>query len=197
MSKARIVAATVLLCAGVWFAPAFADEYRDFYQLYKSGDPAQALERIEAYLAQKPHDSRTRFLKGVILAEQLRRTEAIAVFTELTQDFPELPEPYNNLAVLYAAQGDYPRARETLEMAVRTNPGYATAYENLGDVYAMLASQAYDKAVKLDRNNGTAPRKLEITRELFTIKAPAAEAAAGAPTPIAPKTSKPGLRRFQ
>ena len=80
---------------------------------------------------------------------------------------------------------------------MRTNPGYATAYENLGDVYAMLASQAYDKAVKLDRNNGSAPRKLEITRELFTIKAPATEAAAGAPPPIAPKPSKPGLRRFQ
>jgi Flp pilus assembly protein TadD len=171
MPKARIAMLAAILYAGLWFAPAFADEYRDVYQLYKSGNPGQALERIDAHLAHKPHDSRMRFLKGVILTEQVRRPEAIAVFTELTQDFPELPEPYNNLAVLYAAQGNYLRARETLEMAVRTHPGYATAYENLGDVYAMLASQAYEKAAQLDRNNVTAPRKLAMTRELFTVKA--------------------------
>ena len=170
------IAVAALSCASLWIAPALADEYRDFYQLYKSGNAVQALERIDAYLAQTPRDSRTRFLKGVILAEQGRRPEAIAVFTELTQDFPELPEPYNNLAVVYAAQGNYQRARETLEMAVRTNPSYATAYENLGDVYAMLASQAYEKSAQFDRGNRTAARKLEITRELFSVKAaPAAK----------------------
>jgi len=175
MPRPRIAVVAALLCAGLWLAPALADQYSDLYQLYKSGNSAQALERIDAYLAQKPRDSRARFLKGVILTEQTRRDEAIAVFTELTQDFPELPEPYNNLAVLYAAQGNYPRARETLEMAVRTHPGYATAYENLGDVYAMLASHAYEKASQLDRSNATATRKLELTRELFTVKvAPAA-----------------------
>jgi tetratricopeptide (TPR) repeat protein len=171
----RLTGVAALICASLQHAPALADEYRDLYQLYRSGDPVQALERIDAYLAQQPRDSRVRFLKGVILAEQARRPEAIAVFTELTQDFPELPEPYNNLAVVYAAQGNYARARETLEMAVRTHPGYATAYENLGDVYAMLASGAYEKAAQLDRANTTAPRKLALTRELFAVKPPAAK----------------------
>lgn len=180
MLKPRIAAAVALLCAGLWFAPAVADEYRDLYQLYKDGHAAQALERIDAYLARKPRDARARFLKGVVLTEQGSRPEAIAAFTELTQDFPELPEPYNNLAVLYAAQGNYQRARETLEMAVRTHPGYATAYENLGDVYAMLASQAYDKAAQLDRKNASAPRKLRMTRELFSVTAPPGAAAPSA-----------------
>ncbi|HEY7760973.1 MAG TPA: tetratricopeptide repeat protein [Burkholderiales bacterium] len=168
-----------LLCGALRLAPALADEYRDLYQLYKQGD-AQALERIDAYLAKQPRDARARFLKGVILTDQKRRDEAIALFSELTQDFPELPEPYNNLAVLYAAQGEYTRAREVLEMAVRNYPAYATAHENLGDVYAMLASQAYDKAVQADPKNTTAPVKLRLVRELFSVKAPPAEAASGA-----------------
>jgi Flp pilus assembly protein TadD len=172
--------AALLLCGALRLAPALADKYRDLYQLYKQGDTAQALERIDAYLASQPRDARARFLKGVILTDQKRRDEAITVFTGLTQDFPELPEPYNNLSVLYAAQGDYERAREVLEMAVRNYPGYATAHENLGDVYAMLASQAYDKAVQADPKNTTAPIKLRMVRELFSVKAPPPEAAPGA-----------------
>ena len=172
--------AALLLCGALRLAPALADEYRDLYQLYKQGETAQALERIDVYLAKQPRDARVRFLKGVILADAKRRDEAIAVFTELTQDFPELPEPYNNLAVLYAAQGHYQRAREVLEMAVRNYPGYATAHENLGDVYAMLASQAYDKAAQLDPKNTTARTKLGLTRELFAVKPPPAETAPGA-----------------
>jgi tetratricopeptide (TPR) repeat protein len=82
--------------------------------------------------------------------------------------------------VLYAAQGNYERAREVLEMSVRTNPSYATAYENLGDVHAMLASQAYDKAAQLDPKNTTAPTKLRLVRELFSVKAPPAETAPSA-----------------
>jgi len=172
--------AALLLCGAFRLAPALADEYRDLYQLYQQGEPAQALARIDTYLLQQPRDARARFLKGVILAEQKRRDEAIAVFTELTQDFPELPEPYNNLSVLYAAQGNYERAREVLEMAVRNYPDYATAHENLGDVYAMLASQAYDKAAQADPKNTTAPVKLRMVRELFSVKPPPAEAAPGA-----------------
>src|SRR5690348_15108024 len=97
-----------------------ADDYQESSRLYKEGKRAEALERVNAFLAQHPRDSRARFLKGVILAEQNKSAEAIVVFTELTEEYPELPEPYNNLAVLYANQGDYEKARKSLEMAIRT-----------------------------------------------------------------------------
>jgi len=117
-------------------------------------------------LATKPRDPQARFLKGVILTEQGNMKEAIEIFTRLTQDYPDLPEPYNNLAVIYASQGQYDRARSTLEQAIRTHPSYATAYENLGDVYAKLASQAYGKALQLDGSNAGAQNKLALVREL-------------------------------
>ncbi len=165
---ARALAATALVLGCNGPALAQGDGLAQASQLLKQGDLGRALDRVDAYLSTRPRDARGRFLKGVILAEQRKPNEAIKVFTELTFDYPELAEPYNNLAVLYAAQGAYDKARAALEMAVRTNPSYAAAHENLGDIYAQMASQAYDKAAKLDRSNKTAPAKLNLVRELLS-----------------------------
>jgi len=155
--------ALVLQCA-----PAAADNYDDASRLFKQGNHAAALEKIEAAITANPRDARARFLKGVILTEQNKPDDAIKVFTALTDDYPELPEPYNNLAVLYASQGQYDKARKSLEMAIRTHPSYAIAHENLGDVYAKMASEAYDKALQLDRGNAAAQTKLAMIKDLFS-----------------------------
>jgi Flp pilus assembly protein TadD len=145
-----------------------ADEQADVTQLMRSGQHAQALARAEQYLAGKPRDPQMRFLKGVVQSEMGRSADAIATFTQLSQDYPELPEPYNNLAVLYAAQSQFDKARAALEMAVRTNPGYAVAHENLGDVYARLATQSYSRAQQLDPAGTSASTKLALIRQLLT-----------------------------
>src|SRR5438477_12305002 len=146
--------------------PARADDLDDASKLLKAGQRDQALERVNRVLAQKKDDPKARFLKGVILTEQGSTREAIDTFTKLTQDYPNLPEPYNNLAVIYAGQGEYDKARAALEQSIRTHPSYATAYENLGDVYAKLASQAYDKALQIDSANAGAKNKLALVRDL-------------------------------
>ena len=164
------------LCGLLGAAAAQADELQDANALLKAGQHQQALERVNKALAAKPRDPQARFLKGVIFTEQGNTKEAIEIFTKLTQDFPELPEPYNNLAVIYAAQGQYEKARAALEQSIRTHPSYATAYENLGDVYAKLASQAYDKALQLDKSNTGAQNKLSLVREIARGPAPVAAA---------------------
>ena len=157
--------------------------------MLKAGQVQQALERVNRVLASKKNDPQARFLKGVILTEQGNTREAIEIFTKLTQDYPDLPEPYNNLAVIYAGQGQYDKARETLEKSIRTHPSYATAYENLGDVYAKLASQAYGKALQLDATNTGAKNKLSLVRELV---GPAVQTqVAQAKEPAKPQPEKP------
>jgi tetratricopeptide (TPR) repeat protein len=153
------------LTTSVW---AQTDPLQDANQLFRQGQFDRAMERVNSYLGSRPKDARGRFLKGLILTEQNKPAEAIKVFTELSQDYPELPEPYNNLAVLYASQGAYDKARNALEMAIRTHPSYATAHENLGDIYAKMASQAYDKALQLDRSNQAAQGKLNLIKDLFS-----------------------------
>ena len=113
-----------------------------------------------------------RFLKGVVQSEAGRTADAIATFTLLTQEYPELPEPYNNLAVLYASRSEFDKARESLEAAVRANPNYATAHENLGDVYARLAATSYAKAQQLDPRNTSVAPKLALVRQLGSAPQP-------------------------
>ena len=188
-----LIAACVLM-------PVHADESADVSQLLRTGKLVEALAKADAFLAGKPNDPQMRFLKGVIQRSSGKQAEAIATFTKLTEDYPELPEPYNNLAVLYAGQGQFDKARAALEMAIRTNPSYSTAHENLGDVYARLASQAYNKALQLDGANAAVPPKLALIRELFspgnkgqrpsvTVAAAASAAAAAAPKPVASTTA--------
>lgn len=188
---ARSDLSSLILCATLLVLPASpvrADDLSDVQQLLKSGNAAEALKRADQFLATQPKDAQMRFLKGVALAEQNRANDAVSVFVKITEDFPELPEPYNNLAVLYANQGHYDKARTALEMAIRTNPSYATAYENLGDVYAKLASQAYAKALQVDAGNAAVAPKLALIRDLFT---PGGTAARTAARPVAVAAAKP------
>ena len=185
---------SILAVAFIISAPAAAraDDLQEAQQLFKAGQTPQALERVNRALAANPREPQARFLKGLIFTEQGKQAEAIDIFAKLTQDYPNLPEPYNNLAVIYASQGQYDKARSALEQSIRTHPSYATAYENLGDVYAKLASQAYGKALQLDSSNTGAQNKLPLVRELVREPAPRAVAAApAAKEPPAPAAKEP------
>src|SRR5882724_8397684 len=177
----------LVLPMALYASIAHADELQDINGLLKQGQHAKALDRVNQYLAQKPGDPNARFTKGLILAEQNKTAEAIEVFAALSRDYPALPEPYNNLSVLYASQGEYEKARQQLEKSIRTHPTYATAYENLGDVYTKLASQAYDKALQFDSSNSTAKNKLSLIRDLISSgPARGSSAASGASTGSTP-----------
>lgn len=166
MALPRFLAA-VAVCLTLVSAPALANEVQDINQQFRKGDLAGALDRANRYLAKNPKDAQARFLKGLILADQGKTNDAITVFTALTEDYPELPEPYNNLAVIYASQNKYEAARHALDMAIRAHPGYATAHENLGDLYAKMASIAYEKAQALDSTNTIAQTKLTLIRNML------------------------------
>ena len=176
----RLLALTALLGAGA----AHASDYADITQLLKAGKAAEALAKADQRLAATPRDPQLRFLRGVAQTDSGKQADAITTFTKLTEEYPELPEPYNNLAVLYANQNQLDKARTALEMAIRTNPSYATAQENLGDIYAKLASQAYNKALQLDASNANSVKpKLALIRELFSTDA---GGKAGRPAAAAP-----------
>ncbi len=187
----RLLALTALVGTGA--AQAQANDYAEITQLLKAGKAAEALTKADQRLSATPHDPQLRFLKGVAQAESGKPADAVATFTKLTEDYPELPEPYNNLAVLYANQNQLDKARTALEMAIRTNPSYATAHENLGDIYAKLASQAYNKALQLDAASATSVKpKLALIRQLFSADiAKGAKPAAAAPAPAVVATRRP------
>lgn len=158
-------------------------------KLLDSGRAQAALEKASSHVTANPTDPEGRFLQGLALAEMGRAEEAIKIFEAITLDYPDLPEPYNNLAVLRAQRGEYDKARGALEEAIRTHPSYGTAHENLGDIYTILATVAYNKALSLNGENNAVKVKLDMLRNLTSVSSTAGSPVA--PTAELPKVSAP------
>jgi len=132
----------------------------------RKGDKTGALKIADEFLATHPRDAQVRFLRAVVLGDMNRQDEVIAALESLTQDFPELPEPYNNLAVIRANQGQLASAEHYLQLAIAARPNYVTAYENLGDLYVSMAAASYEKASHLAPESSALKTKLSLAREL-------------------------------
>ena len=161
--------------------PGLTPELAEVARLIREAQYAPALAKLDSVLATDAKNPQARFLKGMVQTDEAETDAAIATFQALTEDYPELPEPYNNLAVIWAQRGEYDKARKALELALTTRPDYAIAHENLGDIYSRMASAEYDRAIALDKTNKSAQAKLSLVRELFAV----------APSSTAPKPPEP------
>jgi tetratricopeptide (TPR) repeat protein len=203
---ARIVAVTIVLHSGILLAqapppppaagelvkpaiPGLPSELAAANKLIQDGEYAEALAKIDAVLANDARNPQARFLKGVIQTGQGETEEATATFQALTEDFPELPEPHNNLAVIWAQKGRYDIAKAELETALAAHPDYAIAHENLGDIYTRLAGAEYDRALALDKTNKSAQAKLALVRQMFDV--PPSTSPPKPPVPKPAKAPKP------
>lgn len=195
-SAVRLTALSAAMAAALMCGSARADDYTDIAQLLKNGKTEQALQRTDTSLAANPRDPQMRFLRAVALTNLNRTEDAVAALRQLTEDYPELPEPYNNLAVIYARQGELEKARAALENAVRNNPDYAVAHENLGDIHVRLAYQSYAQARAKGGRAANLQPKMKLLKEVLQLSSTAAKpaqpaasapAAAEAPARGAPK----------
>lgn len=164
-----------------------ADELADVTRLRREGQPAAALAKADQFLVTQPKDAQMRFARASLLVDLKRSNEAVSALESLTEDYPDLAEPYNNVAVLYASSGEYAKARSALEQALRLRPAYATAHENLGDVYAALAASSYTSALKADPALPGVPGKLAQVRQAV---APAGAASSAGSNPPAAAPSR-------
>jgi Flp pilus assembly protein TadD len=148
---------------------AYAQGMKDARALLAQKKYDEAITKLDLLAKERPREPQARFLKGVALTDQAKVDAAIGTYRELVADFPEMPEPHNNLAVLYSRKGDLALARDELLLAVQTAPDYAIAHENLGDVYARLAAEQYDQAATLDKRSKSAAAKLKLVRDIATV----------------------------
>lgn len=156
-----------LLCLALVLGAARAADLSEVTRLQAAGQMGAAIELARQHVAAQPKDAAMRFQLGVMLAEAGTAGEAREIFERLIQDYPELPEPYNNLAALKAAGGDYEGAKAALEQALRANPMLATAHENLGDVLLQLALRSYARARQFDPASPSTQTKLALVRQLI------------------------------
>ena len=133
----------------------------------KNGNYKKAENLINKTIENNLNNPEFLFYKGILETNLSKTNQAIDTFRDLTERFPGLPEPFNNLAVLYAEKGQFRLAKEILEQAIKTNPSYLTAHINLGDIFTKMASEAYNKALEIDKSNNIAITKLSMITQLF------------------------------
>ena len=143
--------------------------HNDVRKLFRQAKYAQALVLVNKNLETNPRDPQMRFWQGFIYEQLGQPDMALQVYLDLTLEYPELPEPHNNLGVIYAIKGDYPKAKASLDAALRANPNYATAHENLGDVLVNLARQAYERSFSLDPKQPSLRLKVERLRPILDM----------------------------
>ena len=140
----------ILLCFGSSLT--WANGSEEIEELIRNKQWPQAQQKLQLAIKQTPPTASTplspqfRFMNSQILAGQGQVAKAVQELQALIQEFPELPEPYNNLGVLLAAQGQYDEALSALTSAIQARPHYKIALQNLGDLYTAMAQRAYTQA---------------------------------------------------
>jgi len=140
--------------------------YDKIQLLIENDKHKEALNLTEDYLSRNKSDIKFQFLKGLILARLNRYNDAEKIFYKMAEENPNLPEPLNNLAVIYSIQGEYSKAQEILKKALESNRNYETVYHNLSDLYAKVASRAYNQALGISQTERGPVEKLLFLREL-------------------------------
>ena len=153
------------------FGWAHADVYQEVNDKILSGQWGAAQTLIDQQLKKQAADPQMRLMQSQLQSAQGQTALAVETLKALVQEFPELPEPYNNLAVLYAAQQRLEEALAALTLAVRARPDYALALENVGDVHLALARQAYLQAQSLPSQEpfmgARLASKIQVTGQLL------------------------------
>jgi tetratricopeptide (TPR) repeat protein len=143
--------------------------HNDVRKLLRQAKYPQALLLVNKALATNPRDPQMRFWQGFIFEQLGQPDMALQVYLDLTREYPELAEPFNNLGVLYAAKGDYPNAKAALDNALRANPNYAAAHENMGDLLVNMARQSYERSLTVDPKQRAPAQKIERLTPLLNL----------------------------
>jgi tetratricopeptide (TPR) repeat protein len=146
-----------------------SDPHDNVRKLLRQAKYPQALVLVENSLKTNPNDPQMRFWQAFMLDQMGQTAAALTTYQSLTQDYPELAEPHNNLGVLYAAQGDYPRAKVAVEAALRANPNYAAAHENMGDLMVQMARQSYEQALRFEPAQHTPAQKIKALQPALAL----------------------------
>lgn len=136
-------------------------------ELLRDGRNDDAAELAEIGYQRNPSNVKLKFLRAVALDGLNRQEDAAILLREITRSHPEIPEPYNNLAVIEAGFGNLEEAQRLLKKALQLNPKFALARKNLADIYLSLAREGYEAAAESFPANKTVAKRLKTLNELL------------------------------
>ena len=84
---------------------------------------------------------------GVQRMNTNRQSEAMLIFNELIENFPDYAEAWNRRATLHYLLGNYQESIGDIEKVLALEPRHFGAMEGLGLIFINL--QEYDQAIKI------------------------------------------------
>ncbi|MGB6241093.1 MAG: tetratricopeptide repeat protein [Castellaniella sp.] len=120
-------------------------------------DLIQKRESARAADAPIGADVQLEYQKARALAALGRHDQAQSLWRSMTENYPELPEPWNALAIEHVRQGQLQLALNALNMALASDPSFAPALENRGHVQMALAQESFAKARAAQGQPSAAP----------------------------------------
>jgi Flp pilus assembly protein TadD len=171
MRVRRLCWTALPLLAAVLGSAARADDIAEMRAMAVGGDLIGAIRRAEQTLKVRPRDAQLRFLHGVLLMDAGRDGDALTLFTEMSQEYPELADPYNNIALMQARAGHLDAALAALHDALRAEPGHRSARANLGQVHLMIAVKTWEALAQTGPIEPALQRRLDGARALLASSA--------------------------
>lgn len=154
----------LIICCPILFTTARADsEVTAISDLLEAGEYLIALIVLEDLKPLRPCDPDLLFLEARVYETAGETDRAIALYKNLIDVFPNFPEPYNNLASLYAALGEMSKAETLLLRGLATHTTYQQLHSNLGRIYVTRAAEAYRKALNIKTPSDSTSRKPPTT----------------------------------
>ena len=102
---------------------------------------------------------------GVQRMNASRQSEAMLIFNELTENFPDYAEAWNRRATLHYLLGNYQESIRDIEKVLALEPRHFGALSGLGLVYLQLdqlgkAKQAFEDLIRVHPNSPNAQENL-------------------------------------
>lgn len=147
-----------------------------FRQILKTRKIETTVSRLEKRLQQEKGTPQEYYELGGLYLDKKLYSQALTLFQKAlkAEDIEEenLALIYNGLGFAYFAQEQYDLAIRNYKEALRLNPEYIMALNNLAHAYERkkLTAQAletYEEALKYEPNNQVAKRRAESLRKQF------------------------------
>lgn len=161
----------VLLASAGWFV---------IRQVLKTRRIESTLSRLERKLKKERGTVQEYYELGSIYSDKKMFAQAIVLLQKslkgVDAEEENLAPVHNALGFAHFAQEQYDIAIREYKEAIKQDPGYVTALNNLGHVYerkklTAQALQTYEEALKYDPNNAIAKRRAESLRKRLVTSA--------------------------
>jgi tetratricopeptide (TPR) repeat protein len=151
-----------LLFCSLCVKPVFsATPIEEIQRLIDQNSFSLAATTGDQILIEQPTNAKIQFLTAYAYQMDQQMNRAKELYEHLIQEYPELPEPRNNLAMIYLDKGNSDKASQLLIDALNTHSSYSMAYNNLGRIYRSIASATYRQAVS-ESNQPVESPKIEL-----------------------------------